>query len=329
MIRDKIEATVSVASALASHEGRYKCNGLHENYHYLHIVAKEAPPPTTSATSVAIPGSSLTTATAAEADEEGRRTIIRDVTTTMETKSTKRIWWREYTWEEGREEEYYDEEYVNPFGEAAVEDGDNGTEEINIPFNDNYDELGDNGTSSSTLAPMLEMITEATEMNGGADDGNSQFPSSSTKPAIDWQRNGTAIMDEVWEALTTTTEVTTSVVGTSADINLIRESNRRGGGIVRTARVDLEEDGNGNISAKEVLTWSWTGPIEVEAGRGMHLAINNTHQEQTPRLVHIIGSNYEERVGGRGGGGNVGGEKYSLLILLLSLSWIYSFETDF
>lgn len=329
MIRDKIEATVSVASALASHEGRYKCNGLHENYHYLHIVAKEAPPSTTSATSVAIPGSSLTTATAAEADEEGRRTIIRDVTTTMETKSTKRIWWREYTWEEGREEEYYDEEYVNPIGEAAVEDRDNATEEINIPFNDNYDELGDNGTSSSTLAPMLKMITGATEMNGGADDGNSQFPSSSTKPAIDWQRNGTAIMDEVWEALTTTTDVTTNVVGTSADINLTRESNRRGGGIVRTARVDLEEDGNGNISAKEVLTWSWTGPIEVEAGRGMHLAINNTHQAQTPRLVHIIGSNYEERVGGRGGGGNVGGEKYSLLILLLSLSWIYSFETDF
>lgn len=39
----KIEATVRVARALPEHEGKYRCNGLHDNYHYLHIVkAREA-----------------------------------------------------------------------------------------------------------------------------------------------------------------------------------------------------------------------------------------------------------------------------------------------
>lgn len=38
---DRIKATLSLGSALASHGGKYKCNGLHDNYHYLHIVAKE------------------------------------------------------------------------------------------------------------------------------------------------------------------------------------------------------------------------------------------------------------------------------------------------
>lgn len=36
-----VEATIRVDSALASHDGKYKCNDQHDNYHYLHIVSEE------------------------------------------------------------------------------------------------------------------------------------------------------------------------------------------------------------------------------------------------------------------------------------------------
>lgn len=62
-----------MASALASHDGKYKCNGLHDNYHYLHIVAKEdgTATPTITTTKrrtshpaeIAVPSISITTMT--------------------------------------------------------------------------------------------------------------------------------------------------------------------------------------------------------------------------------------------------------------------------
>lgn len=382
-VPDKIEATVSVTSALASHEGRYKCNGLHENYHYLHIVHRADPP--TTATSAAIDDvsrgnlSSLGTMSAGN----GRRVTIRDVSTTMETNSSNNVeqqparrgddsdggdlidLYYEYYEEDVAPTSYYADGKELPEGRVR---GLNGSGEANGSKHEvqsmGHTEYGGETTteaitwSENAEAAATKVSAIITDMEMSGNDGNRRFPGSSSTTAasaeseiIDWQRNVTITTaatvvvppaDAKGKALTAV-----KVVGNDGDnVGQAKEgdslerdvdSNNKftNGGVVRTARVDLEEDANGNISAKKVLTWSWTGPRDSHAGGGgegaidgrggghkvvhdalaTNSAINNINNNNSnARQVAVAIGNDNGQRGGGGGGEVVGGIREAVFV---------------
>lgn len=402
-VPDKIEATVSVTSALASHEGRYKCNGLHENYHYLHI-ADEAEPPPTTATSAAFDDVSRSSSSSRgnssslgmiAASNKGRRVTIRDVSTTMETKSGDAEQQPARRGDDSDGEdlidlyyEYYEEAAEDVAPTSYYVDGKEGSQGRGSGqtngLKHEVQSVGDTTTTEAatiTWSEHAEAATSATEVSAiitdmemSGNDGNRRFPGPSSTAAtasvevpsaeseiIDWQRNVTITTaastvvvvvvvppaDGKGKALTAAEAAVSRVVGNGDNTGEAKEGDSleqddqiKTGGVVRTARVDLEEDANGNISAKKVLTWSWTGPRDSSHGHKVvhddalatNLAINNINNNNSnARQVAVaIENDNRQRVGGGGGGvvGVVGGIREAVFVgenLIFSICNIFHF----
>lgn len=417
-----------MASALFSHEGRFKCNGLHDNYHYLHIVAEqEKAPPVGNADD-----GSYTVAKDKQREKTKKPTTgdtIRDAIKSKKIKKTTEdcivVRGRKYRRGDTSYEDILDLEYPVDDGDEDDSDGDSEWEEGVLPKyraaekrkttglgskketlvdnvvptlydnvipqteNDDSDsrnrgELKDQLVRSKILAsgndpqdediidseyngteiniptapdpprdtsPLIigETSTESAYIDG---DGNERFPGSApaVEAEIDWRNTTTTAIATTptlaapaegealnWTATTTNAEVVGKGILSGVEwASTGDEQGSLGGGVVRTARVDLEQDSSGNISAKKVLTWSWSAneggadggrardldDMELRRQRGdsdnggddvvvnVALAINRTRQGPT------IGNGSDDGGGGRvgrvGGDAVVGGENFSL-----------------
>lgn len=329
VVRDKIEATVSVASALMSHEGRYKCNSLHDNYHYLHIV--EAVVETTT----------IGNKRRYHSSSYGNSLKKMSMTTEEPTVDNNCITDKGQKHRRGDtsydDVEDYQQEIMNLMVEYPEEDiqiketteeddlegsGSNGMEVVrtrNLFSNEEEDQDNDNSFGSGddnylneTLesSPTLIAATAESAQREVSDAGNQQFPGPVDQSEVDWRNASTTEEALSWTA--------TDVVGMPAREEGEWTEEVGLGGVVETARVDLEEDANGNISAKKVLTWSWTGPRDFDGtglwprggdGIGGDGLVNRTRQVPIAGMDDGEGINV---VGGDGGSAVVSGENFSV-----------------